>query len=53
MLLHRQFLNVVRVKALSFDAPLLLEVLIDKLLNPQCILKMSALAINLTFFKQY
>lgn len=53
MLLHRQFVNVVIVRALSFDAPLLLEVLIDKFLNPQCILKMSALAINLTFFKQY
>ena len=50
MLLHRQFVNVVRVRALSFDAPLLLEVLIDKFQNPQCILKMSALAIYVTLF---
>ena len=51
MLLHRQFVNVVRVRALSFDAPLLLRVVIDKFLNPQCILKMTALAIYVTFFK--
>ena len=50
MLLHRQFLNVVRVSALSFDAPLSLEVLNDKFLNSQCILRMSALAIYVTFF---